>query len=135
MIASMPKLLANVDVDDLDKAVQFYTQAFGLRVRQRWGDALAVLEGAGAPLYLLRKAAGTPAYAEAAQTRTYDRHWTPVHLDFGVRELEPALATALAAGARLESGIEEHDWGRIAHLSDPFGHGFCLVTYLHPERP
>lgn len=125
----MPKLLVNVDVDDLEAGVQFYTRAFGLRVRRRWGDQVVELEGGGAPLYLLRKQAGTSPFAGAAEPRRYGRHWTPVHLDFGVRDLERALATAEAAGARRETDIQEHDWGRIAYLSDPFGHGFCLVTY------
>lgn len=125
----MPRLFANVDVDDLERGVQFYTRAFGLRVKRRWGQDVAELEGAGAPLFLLRKEAGTAAYEGAGQTRSYARHWTPVHLDFGVRELEPAVVAAQSAGARLEGAIEEHAWGRIAYLSDPFGHGFCLVTY------
>jgi predicted enzyme related to lactoylglutathione lyase len=31
----MPRLLVNVDVDDLDRAVRFYTSAFGLWVKRR----------------------------------------------------------------------------------------------------
>ena len=33
-------------------------------------------------------------------------------------------------GATLESDIRTHDWGRIALLADPFGHGFCLIEFL-----
>jgi lactoylglutathione lyase len=125
----MPRLIVNVDVDDLERGVQFYTRAFGLRLARRHGDDVAELEGGGAPLFLLRKGAGTAPHAGASAPRQYRRHWTPVHLDFGVRHLEPAVAAAEAAGARREGDIEEHDWGRIAYFSDPFGHGFCLVTY------
>lgn len=56
-------------------------------------------------------------------------HWTPVHLDFVVDEIEPALLRAEQAGARREGGIREHDWGRYAVLSDPFGNGFCLLQF------
>jgi predicted enzyme related to lactoylglutathione lyase len=46
-----------------------------------------------------------------------------------VDEIEPALLRAEQAGARREGGIREHDWGRYAVLSDPFGNGFCLLQF------
>ena len=39
------------------------------------------MSGAQAPIYLLEKAAGTPAAGATRQPRDYARHWTPVHLD------------------------------------------------------
>ena len=45
-------------------------------------------------------------------------------------DVEAALARAVAAGARAETEIQTHNWGKIATLSDPFGHGFCLVQFL-----
>ena len=122
-------LMVNLDVDDLTKAIAFYESAFGLRVGRRLGGIVEML-GSSAPIYLLEKAEGTPAASAAPQPRTYQRHWTPVHLDFVVEEIEPAVQRALSAGARLEDTIETHVWGRIAHMADPFGHGFCLVQFL-----
>jgi predicted enzyme related to lactoylglutathione lyase len=52
-----------------------------------------------------------------------------VHLDFAVPDLDAALAKAVAAGARLELPVQSFVWGRQACLSDPFGHGFCLVQW------
>jgi predicted enzyme related to lactoylglutathione lyase len=123
-------LLVNLDVDDLTKAIVFYESAFGLRVGRKFGAFGAEMLGSSAPIYLLVKAAGTPAASTTPQSRTYQRHWTPVHLDFVVEELEPAVQRALSAGARLEDTIETHAWGRIAHMSDPFGHGFCVIQFL-----
>jgi predicted enzyme related to lactoylglutathione lyase len=122
-------LLVNIDVDDLEKAARFYTAALDLRVGRRFGGDAIELLGAEAHLYLLKKAAGTPAFAsdEHAAPRGYGRHWTPVHLDFVVRELEEALRRVEAAGATREGEITEHAWGRMALLADPFGHGFCLL--------
>ena len=37
---------------------------------------------------------------------------------------------ALTAGARLEQPVAEHEWGKLALLADPFGHGFCFVEFL-----
>lgn len=126
----MTSLLVNIDVDDLARATQFYTRAFGMRVGRRLGATTVELLGLGAPVYLLLKPAGTPPFAGAnPSARDYRRHWTPVHLDVVVEELEPALERALGAGARAESETLEYPWGRIVYLSDPFGHGFCLLQF------
>ena len=116
-----------IDVDDLDRAVAFYGRALGLAVRRRHGSAWAELDGASVPVDLLAKAAGTAASPAAAARRDYGRHWTPVHLDVVVDDLDAALERAREAGAVVEAGVREHPWGRIAILADPFGHGFCLV--------
>ena len=65
--------------------------------------------------------------AQDASRRDYARPWTPVHLDFCVDDLDAALKRALEAGAVLEGDVRDYDWGRIATLGDPFGHGFCLM--------
>jgi lactoylglutathione lyase len=123
-------ILVNIDVDDLPRATAFYTEAFGLTVGRRLGDAVVELLGAPAPIYLLAKAAGTVAGAMSPDRRRYERHWTPVHLDVVVDDIDTALARALAAGARAETPVRTAVWGRIAVLSDPFGNGFCLIEFL-----
>ena len=124
------QLLVNIDVDDLARAEAFYTTALGLRAGRRFGDDGLELLGASAPIYLLRKAAGTPASATVPTPRDYARHWTPVHLNLVVPDVDAAVARAVAAGAVLEQAARSHDWGRIALLADPFGHGFCLLQFL-----
>jgi predicted enzyme related to lactoylglutathione lyase len=122
--------MANIDVDDLEKAVRFYQAAFGLKVGRRFGGSGVEMLGGPAPIYLLVKAAGTAASSATAQVRRYDRHWTPVHLDFVVEEIESAVRDAVAAGARLEAAISTARWGKLALMADPFGHGFCFVEFL-----
>lgn len=122
-------LLVNIDVDDLGRAIAFYTQAFALKIGRRFGTAGVELIGANANLYLLVKAAGTRAASTADAQRRYARHWTPVHLDFVVADVDAATKRAQDAGATLEDAVETHSWGRIAHLADPFGHGFCLIQF------
>jgi lactoylglutathione lyase len=121
-------LLVNIDVADLAKAERFYCDALGLKVGRRFDGALELL-GSGAPIYLLEKPAGTPASSFTRETRRYERHWTPVHLDFVVTDLETAVQRARAAGAGVEIEIQQAAWGRIANLSDPFGNGFCLLQF------
>jgi predicted enzyme related to lactoylglutathione lyase len=122
-------LLANIDVDDLEKAIEFYSRALGLRLGRRLGEGIAEMLGASSAIYLLAKPAGSAASAGTPQRRDYQRHWTPVHLDFVVVEIHAAVQKAKAAGARLEGEIQTHKWGHIANMADPFGHGFCLIEF------
>jgi predicted enzyme related to lactoylglutathione lyase len=123
----MPALRICIDVDDLDDAVAFYTRALGLTLGRRdleWAELL----GAPCPVDLLAKPPGTAALPRGTRAlRDYERHWTPVHLDVVVEDVEAAVARAVDAGARLERAPEKQAWGRIAILADPFGHGFCLI--------
>ena len=122
--------LVNLDVDDLDKAARFYGSAFGLKVGRRFGAFGVEMLGSSTPIYLLVKSPGTPASDTTSQRRSYERHWTPLHLDFVVDEIEPAVQRAVSAGARLEKPIAMHKWGKLAPMADPFGHGFCFVQFL-----
>lgn len=120
-------LLVNIDVPDLSRAERFYREAFGLTATRRFGPEGVEMSGWPARLYLLEKAAGTE--GAGGQARRYARHWTPVHLDVVVGDLEDALARAVAAGATAETGVRAEPWGRIVQLADPFGHGLCLIEF------
>ncbi len=124
------KLLINIDVDDLEQGVAFYQNAFGLSLRQRLFDGtVAEMTGASSSVYLLSKPSGSSASPEVSRPRDYRRHWRPVHLDFEVEDIEAAVHRALSAGAKLEEKIQTFPWGRIVKMSDPFGHGFCLLQF------
>ena len=123
-------LLVNLDVDDLDKAVDSYSAAFGLTVGRRFGDAGVEMLGSTVPIYLLRKAPGSAASTTTTQLRSYQRHWTPVHLDFVVEDIDAAVERATAAGATPEKPVSTSNWSKLAMMADPFGHGFCFVQFL-----
>jgi len=125
----LPELLVNIDVEDLEKGIRFYVDGLGLETGRRLGAQACELLGASSRIYLLENRAGTPPFAGAASRRDYDRHWTPVHLDFEVEDIQAAVNRALSAGARLEGRIDERVWGLLARMSDPFGHGFCLLQF------
>ena len=129
-------MLINIDVPDLAAAIRFYESATGLRLTRRLFDgSVAEMHGAGAPVYLLEKPAGPSATASGNTTRDYSRHWTPVHLDFIVPDIDAAIATAVAAGATLETGPTLSAWGYLATLGDPFGHGLCFVRWTGDGYP
>ncbi len=123
-------IMINIDVADLDRATAFYAAVLDVKVGRRLGPDIVELVGGAVPLYLIATPAGTAAGPATNDRRRYTRHWTPVHLDVVVADLDKAVGSALAAGATLDDPPATHNWGRIAHLADPFGNGFCLVQFL-----
>ncbi|HYQ24953.1 VOC family protein [Stenotrophomonas sp.] len=121
--------IVNIDVPDLAAAEMFYVAAFGLRVGRRLGAGALELLGGPTPLYLLQSDAGSAATDEG-DVRDFERHWTPLHLDWVVEDINVALSRAVAAGAVIEQPVSERRWGRLAVLADPFGHGFCLIQFV-----
>lgn len=119
-----------IDVDDLERAIAFYTAGLGLRLARRLGGDWAELLGGSSPIDLLTSAAGSAPLGDASpQRRDYGRHWTPVHLDFVVADAAVAAERLVGLGARLERPIQERRWGRMANLADPFGHGLDLLEF------
>jgi catechol 2,3-dioxygenase-like lactoylglutathione lyase family enzyme len=130
-----------IDVDDIPRAIAFYTNGLGLQVGRRLDSEWVEIIGAGSTIDLLFNAAGTQPVKGSPTLRSYQRHWTPVHLDFVVDDIDTAVARLLAHGATLEAPVAERPYGRIAGLADPFGHGLDLLEFkgrgydemLHPE--
>ena len=119
-----------IDVPDLERAIAFYTDGLVLRLGRRLGDDWAELLGAGSAVDLLTNPSGTAPLGEShPQRRDYARHWTPVHLDFVVDDIESSLQRLLKLGATLERPVQERRWGRMANLADPFGHGIDLLEF------
>jgi predicted enzyme related to lactoylglutathione lyase len=123
-------LLINIDVDDIAKGIAFYERALGLRVGRRFEFGVELL-GLPSPVYLLMKNEGTQASPMSADRRRYRRHWTPVHLDVVIDDVGEAVGRALQAGATLEGDIRAYNWGQIATMADPFGHGICFLQFLN----
>lgn len=122
-------LLVNIDVSDIGQAIEFYTTGLGLTVRRRLHPSIVELQGGSSPVFLTEHPAGTLPYPEAPRPREYSRHWTPVHLDFVVPDVELAVRRAESAGARPQGAIREFSWGRYIVMSDPFGNGLCLLQF------
>ena len=117
----------SIDVPNLEAGIEFYSAAFGFAKKSVPVQGVAVLEGLNIELCLLEKTAGTKPAINSVETRRYSRHWTPVHLDIHVGNLQEALTRALKAGAVKEQVFENSEHGSAAFCSDPFGHGFCLI--------
>jgi predicted enzyme related to lactoylglutathione lyase len=117
----------SVDVPSLEEGIRFYGEAFGFEKVSEPYPGVAVIRADGAQLLLLAKGSGTTPCRAPGAARHYDRHWTPVHIDFHVDEFKSALERATSAGATQEHLFEGPGRPSVAFCSDPFGHGFCLI--------
>ncbi|HKO52049.1 MAG TPA: VOC family protein [Polyangiaceae bacterium] len=118
----------SLDVPNLAAGVAFYCAAFGFVKKSEPIPGLAVLGGLNVELCLLEKPAGSTPAPETDDKRKYQRHWTPVHLDFHVDDLHAALQRVEELGAKREQVFEDTGHGSAAFCTDPFGHGFCLLA-------
>ena len=125
----MKSLLVNIDVPDIQAGISFYRDGLGLCFARFLTEQVAELFLGDVVVYLLEKEEGSRACSTSSTQRSYERHWTPVHLDFVVTDIRKALERALAAGATLERDVTDHAYGKLALLADPFGNGFCLIEF------
>lgn len=121
------KVLVNIDVPQLSTAIDFYVNALELKHSRTIDNDVAELVGASVIIYLLQKDAGSGATKNSSSTRNYSRHWTPVHMDFVVDDINAAKQKVLDAGAMCEGECVEWMGSKCITFSDPFGHGFCLI--------
>lgn len=117
----------SVDVPNLEEGLRFYRDAFRLTEIARAIATYAILKCGAAQIGIMEKPAGTKPAMGSDDIRRYERHWTPVHIDFHVDSFEAALARALSAGAKCEQKFDVPGRPPIAFCSDPFGNGFCIV--------
>jgi len=124
-------MLIDIDVPDLQKGIDFYCSAFDLRLNRMLANDVAELDGGSSTIYLLQKDAGSCYASTISDSRQYSRHWTPVHIDFVVDDLDKAAKRAVDAGAIRESECIRWRGSTCVTFSDPFGNGFCLITFAN----
>jgi predicted enzyme related to lactoylglutathione lyase len=127
--AIMLTVHAYIEVTDAAAGIAFYCEGLGLTLRRRLSPPWIELAGANLPIFLL---ANRPVVADLGSRkaeRNYDRHWTPVHLDFIVSDLDATVARLTALGGALDRDIKLREYGRIANMADPFGNGFDLIEF------
>lgn len=123
----MITLSVSVDVPSLEQGIRFYTAAFGFTKAAEPFPGVIVLSAGNFEICLLEKKAGTQPSINTQEKRYYERHWTPVHMDFHVDDFNAVLQRAIKAGAIKEQFFENPEHGSVAMCSDPFGNGFCLI--------
>jgi len=120
---------AYIEVAELNRGIEFYCGGLSLTLKRRLSPRWVELAGANLPVFLL---GDRPPIADLGGTqanRNFQRHWTPVHLDFIVPDLDAAIARLTALGASLDREIQSREYGRMANMADPFGNGFDVIEF------
>ena len=99
-------------VSDLDRSVRFYTKTLGLKLKQRYGDHYAEIEGPGLLLGL---------HPSEEQILAGDL----ISIGFGVSGFDKEVASLQAQGLSLHVNLD--GWIRLAHFKDPDGHALYLA--------
>lgn len=123
------RMLVDIDVPDLQQGIDFYCSAFDLRLKRVLDSDVAELEDGSTIIYLLQKAEGSKCARNISDTRKYSRHWTPVHIDFVVDDIDRAVDRVMGAGAIRETECISWRGSKCITFSDPFGNGFCLIEF------
>src|SRR5436190_17823655 len=106
------KYSVSIDVPQLDEGLRFYRDALGLPEVARPVATYVILKCGESQIGLIEKSAGSKPARGADDVRRYERHWTPVHIDFHVDDFEDFLERAVKAGARCE---QIRRWRAPAH--------------------
>lgn len=107
--------------------LRFYGSVFGFVESTRPFPTMAVLDANNVSVCMHEKAAGTRPSPAGEEVRRYERHWTPVHLDLHVGDLDAVLARVRAGGGAIERELRTQGPKPVAFCSDPFGNGFCVI--------
>jgi PhnB protein len=122
-------------VDGAEKAIDFYTRAFGAKERTRMqspdgkiahaeleiGDSVVMLSD---PLPQFVTKAPTELGGSTASIMMY------------VEDVDSFVQRAVDAGATLEREIEDQFWGdRFGAIVDPFGHMWSIATHVEDVPP
>ncbi len=121
------KITVSIDVPTIEVGIEFFSHVFGFVETSRPHPGFVVLTTGESTISLLSKPAGSSPAKGSDDIRKYNRHWTPVHIDFRVEDFESTLVKALEAGAIAEQVHRVSGYPPVAFCSDPFGHGFCIV--------
>jgi uncharacterized glyoxalase superfamily protein PhnB len=130
-----PILRPYLVIRDTPAAIAFYERALGARevLRMPGPDGKIVhaeIEIDGCSVYLTEE---NPAWESRSPLLLGG---SPVSMMLYVRDVDAALATAVAAGAELKQPAADMFWGdRWGVLKDPFGHSWQFATHKLDMTP
>ena len=122
----MVQITISIDVSNIKKAEEFYIKALGCEKVKDQGN-MSIISAENVKIYLQEKEEGSNPIPSKEVTRTYQRHWTPIHLDFLCDNVSEVVSKILEFGGTQEGG-EKGEWGEIVFCADPFGNGFCVIN-------
>lgn len=122
-----PKVHVSIDVPDLAAGLRFYETVFGFVELARPFPTMAILDANNVTVCMHEKASGSKPSPNTTDTRAYERHWTPVHLDLHVVDFDAVLERVKAEGGTVEAEFRDKGPKPAGFCCDPFGNGFCVI--------
>lgn len=122
-----PSIHVSIDVPNLENGIRFYGRVFGFVEIARPFPTMAVLDANNVTVCMHEKAGGSQSSPGGDEVRRYERHWTPVHLDFHVSDFDALLTKVRTESGAVESEFRTQGPKPVAFCSDPFGNGFCVI--------
>jgi uncharacterized glyoxalase superfamily protein PhnB len=116
-------------------AIAFYKQAFGAvevtRLPDPQGKLMhAMLRIGDSALMLVDE------FPERGCFGAQSLKGSPVTIHLYVRDVDAAVARAVAAGARITMPVDDMFWGdRYGRIEDPYGHHWSIATHLRDVGP
>jgi PhnB protein len=111
-------------VADASRAIAFYVEAFGAEEVSRYEDDGKIMHAElrfGEVSFTLKdEEPGTPDVGPA------DLAGSPVILELNVSDADAVGAAMEKAGAAVIYPIDDHPYGRVGRLRDPFGHVWMI---------
>ncbi len=104
-----------IDVNDVDRAIKFWTELLGLEVEGRGDTYTAFKKQGDCPRLFLQKVPEK----KTAKTR--------LHLDIAVEQMDAAVARGVELGAKKIQGFDHGDFGWTV-MEDPDGNEFCFTV-------
>jgi predicted enzyme related to lactoylglutathione lyase len=129
-----PTVNVSIDVPNLEQGLRFYREVLGFAEKARPFASMAILDANNVTVCMHEKAAETKSAPTGTATRHYGRHWTPVHLDIHVVDLDAVLEKVRAEGGAVEIEFRHQGPKPMGVCCDPFGNGFCVIGERSPGR-
>ena len=116
-------------VDDAERAIQFYAQAFGAEEKFRlpMGDKIGHAEIKIGDSFVML----ADEFPDMGHLGPNKRGGPTSSIVLYVEDVDSAFKTALNAGAKEHRAVQDQFWGdRMGTLTDPFGHQWSLATHV-----
>jgi len=116
-------------VDDADRAIQFYRDAFGAEEKFRlpMGDKIGHAEIKIGDSFVML----ADEFPDMGHLGPNKRGGPTSSIVLYVEDVDSLFKRALEAGAKEQRPVQEQFWGdRMGTLTDPFGHQWSLATHV-----
>lgn len=133
--AGYPPITPYLRVRGADRALEFYKKAFGAKVKGRMAGPEGQVMHAEMQVFNTRVMLSDE-FPERGSLSPESLKGSAVGLFVYTRDVDGAIARAVAAGATVTMPAQDMFWGdRFGTIRDPFGHDWQLATHKEDVAP